>query len=152
MPHQTLEELSAAFAAGFGHGIEARMARRAWTEIETAQNKQALTWLKKAGFLHLSTITANDLGDHFEIIYHLVGQGLVLSVKCMIAREKPALASVTSVMPAAILYEQELHDLFGIQVTGHPDLKPLILPEGWPAGVYPLRKDWIVPDGGGNHG
>jgi len=152
MPHQTLEELSTAFAAVFGRGIEEKAPRRLWTEIGAARNQEALAWLKKAGFLHLATITGVDLGDRFELIYHLVKAGSVLSVKCTIPRENPDLPSVTGVMPAAILYEQELHDILGIRISGHPDLKPLILPEGWPEGVYPLRKDWVVPDGGGKCG
>ncbi|VBB06773.1 respiratory chain nadh dehydrogenase 30 kd subunit signature [Lucifera butyrica] len=61
--------------------------------------------------------------------------------------------SLTSFIPAAAWYEREIHDLFGLVPVGHPDLRPLVLHENWPAGVYPLRKDFDrstpVPDAAG---
>jgi Ni,Fe-hydrogenase III component G len=49
------------------------------------------------------------------------------------------------VLDGALVYERELHDLFGIVPTGHPDLRRQALPEDWPAGVHPLRKDAVIP-------
>ena len=49
--------------------------------------------------------------------------------------------SATSITPAAAWYERELRDQFGIQVKGHPDLRPLLFHENWPDGVYPLAQD-----------
>ena len=46
--------------------------------------------------------------------------------------------SATSVTPAAAWYERELADLFGIEVVGHPDLRPLVLHENWPDGIHPM--------------
>lgn len=55
--------------------------------------------------------------------------------------------SVTSEVPAAAWYEREIHDLFGLVPSGHPDLRPLVLHENWPQGFFPLRKDAVlVPD------
>ncbi|MEM1607631.1 MAG: NADH-quinone oxidoreductase subunit C, partial [Candidatus Bathyarchaeia archaeon] len=48
--------------------------------------------------------------------------------------------TITDLIPGAMLHEREAHDLFGIRFEGNPDLRPLILPEDWPAGIYPLRK------------
>jgi len=45
-------------------------------------------------------------------------------------------------VPGAILYEREVHDLLGVVFDGHPDLSRLILPEDWPEDVYPLRKEY----------
>ncbi|HSQ05170.1 MAG TPA: NADH-quinone oxidoreductase subunit C, partial [Burkholderiales bacterium] len=52
----------------------------------------------------------------------------------------PELPSLTSTVPAANWHERELHDLFGIVPTGHPDLRPLVVHDGWPRGMFPLRK------------
>jgi Ni,Fe-hydrogenase III large subunit len=46
------------------------------------------------------------------------------------------------VVPGAAWAEAEIHDLFGIEVSGHPDPRRLILPDGFPEGVHPLRKDF----------
>jgi Ni,Fe-hydrogenase III large subunit len=49
-----------------------------------------------------------------------------------------AIRSVTPKLPAAAWYERELHDQYGVQITGHPDLRPLVFHENWPDGVYPM--------------
>jgi len=46
------------------------------------------------------------------------------------------------VIPGSILYERELQDLMGFRVKDHPDPRRFNLPEDWPEGVYPLRKDY----------
>ncbi|MEW6687098.1 MAG: NADH-quinone oxidoreductase subunit C [Candidatus Edwardsbacteria bacterium] len=93
-------------------------------------------------FTHISTITGRDRGEDFEILYHLANETTVLTVKTYTGKEKPSVPTITRCIPGAILYEREVHDLLGIEIEGHPDLRPLVLPEGWPEEVYPLRKDW----------
>ena len=46
--------------------------------------------------------------------------------------------SIARQAPAAAWYERELHDQYGIEIVGHPDLRPLIFHENWPDGVYPM--------------
>lgn len=94
------------------------------------------------GLFHLSTITGRDTGDKLEALYHLAMEGMELTVRSQTERHQPKLPTVTSVYPGAVFYEREVHDLVGIDIEGHPDLRPLVLPEDWPQGVYPLRKDW----------
>lgn len=48
-----------------------------------------------------------------------------------------ALPSATAITPAAAWYERELHDLYGVEVEGHPNLQPLVFHEGWPANSHP---------------
>jgi NADH:ubiquinone oxidoreductase subunit C len=50
--------------------------------------------------------------------------------------------------PGANFYEREIHDLMGIEVTGRGKLERLVVPDGWPEGHYPLRKDWPGLPGG----
>ena len=52
----------------------------------------------------------------------------------------PELPSISSNVPSANWHEREAKDLFGIAFTDHPDLRPLVLHDGWPQGLYPLRK------------
>ena len=48
------------------------------------------------------------------------------------------LGSIALQAPAAAWYERELHDQYGIEIVGHPDLRPLIFHDNWPDGVYPM--------------
>jgi Ni,Fe-hydrogenase III large subunit len=49
--------------------------------------------------------------------------------------------SATVITPAAAWYERELRDQFGIQIDGHPDLRPLLFHENWPDGIHPLSQE-----------
>jgi len=96
---------------------------------------------------YLSSVTAVDYlpENAFEVVYHFYrtrgGPGEVLKVR--VPRENPVLPSVTPVFPGAEFQEREIWDLFGIRFTGHPDLRRILLWEGF-AG-HPLRKDWREP-------
>lgn len=98
-------------------------------------------------FDYLSSVTAVDYlpQGQFEVVYHLYrsigGEGLVLKVQ--IPREKPEIPSITPVFPGANFQEREAWDLMGIKFEGHPDLRRILLWEGF-AG-HPLRKDWKEP-------
>ncbi len=52
-----------------------------------------------------------------------------------------AIPSATRVAPAAAWYERELLDQYGVAVDGHPDLRPLVFHENWPADVHPMAMD-----------
>jgi Ni,Fe-hydrogenase III large subunit/Ni,Fe-hydrogenase III component G len=53
---------------------------------------------------------------------------------------RPELPSISTQVPAANWHEREAHDLFGIIFAGHPDPRPLVVHDGWPNGLFPLRK------------
>ena len=93
------------------------------------------------GFKHLSTITAIDMGSKIELIYHLIYNRTILSLKINVYKKNPVLSSIVNLIPGAILYEREIHDLFGITFKGNPDMSPLLLSDDWPNNIYPLRKD-----------
>jgi NADH-quinone oxidoreductase subunit C len=64
-----------------------------------------------------------------------------IRVKTLIA-ENEALPSSVSIWPTANWLEREVYDMFGIAFEGHPDLKRILLPEGWKG--HPLRKDYGI--------
>jgi membrane-bound hydrogenase subunit beta len=117
--------------------------RRMFAETTTDKLVEVIRALKDWGMVNLGTITGLDSGEQFEIIYHLYdAQGLIFNLKVFIPRNDPKLPTVTTVFPGVFLYERELMDLFGIEVVGTPPGRHYPLPENWPSGQYPLRKDW----------
>ena len=120
--------------------------RRILVDVHKEAFKEAIRYLaQKADFAHISTITGVDVGDEIEAIYHLSREGRIeLSLKVRTQKDNPALPTITDIIPGATLYEREVHDLLGVTFEGHPDLSPLVLPEGWPPDVYPLRKEWTI--------
>ena len=60
-------------------------------------------------------------------------------------KEDPRIDTITGLTRSAWWIEREMHELFGIHFDGNPDLRTLLLPDDWPEGVYPLRKNFIVP-------
>jgi len=117
--------------------------RRIFVYIKKDALKDAVKYLvKDLKFKHLSTITGVDLGKEIEVIYHLAYKGSIeLSLGLTVPKNNPSVATVTDSIPGAVLYEREVHELLGVNFEGHPDLSPLVLPEGWPQDVYPLRKE-----------
>ncbi|MGQ9515602.1 MAG: hydrogenase large subunit [Thermoproteota archaeon] len=103
-----------------------------------------LALLERFKFTMISTISGVDLGEGIELNYHLWCENAEVTIKNKIS--KPETETITDIMPGATLYEREVFDLLGVRFLGHPDLKRLILPESWPEGQYPLRKDWSQGD------
>jgi len=70
-------------------------------------------------------------------------QGLILRTRvAKDAEQRATLASATGVYRGAAWHERETFEMFGIEFTGHPDLKPLLLPDGFEG--HPLRKDFVL--------
>jgi NADH-quinone oxidoreductase subunit C/D len=107
----------------------------------------ARTLRDEHGYDFLSSVTAVDyLADgFFELVYFLYKYtgGPSLQIKVQIPRENPVAPSLTPLYGGADLQEREIYDLFGVQFTGHPDLRRLFLWEGFDG--HPLRKDWREP-------
>ena len=124
-------------------------------KVAREQLLAVLKYLKdQLGFTHLATITGLDLGESFEVLYHMASSLATVNVRILTPRSDPKIPSVCSVIPGAILYERELQDMFGLVVENIPDPRPLLLADDWPSGEYPLRKDWhfnrpaeIIPGG-----
>jgi NADH-quinone oxidoreductase subunit C len=95
-------------------------------------------------FDYLTVLTAVDYLDYFEVIYRLVSlknnQSLMLKTR-VFGRENPSVPSVTATWRAAYYQEREVFDLLGIRFDGHPDMRRLLLWEGFKG--HPLRRDYL---------
>jgi NADH-quinone oxidoreductase subunit C len=97
-------------------------------------------------FDSLSCLTAIDQGPEagkMEVIYTLysIPNHLTLHLRVILDRSSPTISSVSSIWRTADWHEREAFDLLGIQFSGHPDLRRILLPEDWEG--HPLRKDYV---------
>ena len=94
-------------------------------------------------FDYLNSITAVDYVDHFEVVYHLTSfvhnHNAVVKARVP-GRGEHSLPSVVGVWKGADLKEREVWDLMGVRFEGHPNMKRLLLWEGFQG--HPLRKDF----------
>jgi formate hydrogenlyase subunit 5 len=101
----------------------------------------------------LATVVANDerpINGQFAIYYVLSVEGAndlevndkaYVVVHAQIPAHQPEFPSVTPKVPAAVWYEREIRDMFGLRPIGLPDERRLVLPDDWPDNLHPLRKD-----------
>jgi Ni,Fe-hydrogenase III large subunit/Ni,Fe-hydrogenase III component G len=66
---------------------------------------------------------------------------ILSSIIVQLPADNPKVDSISDIVPGANWAEREIRDMFGIEPVGHPYPKRLILPDGWPDGLHPLRKD-----------
>lgn len=109
---------------------------------------EVATYLRdELGYDYLSSVTAADYlpEDKMEVVYHAFKStgGGSLVFKVQVPRNRSVVPSLVSVYPGVDLQERETWDLLGIQFEGHPDLRRILLWEGFDG--FPLRKDWREP-------
>jgi Ni,Fe-hydrogenase III large subunit/Ni,Fe-hydrogenase III component G len=82
-------------------------------------------------------------GEGFEVLHHFAfdARHLRCCVRATLDAAHPVAPSITGIVPGASWAELEMRDLLGIECDGHPDPRPLVLPDDFPPGVHPLRKD-----------
>ena len=100
---------------------------------------------KQLGFDFLVDITSVDnYGEdpRWTVVYHLrnVAGNVELRLKTNVSEEKSELPSVLPVWRTANWHEREIYDMMGIRCAGHPDLRRILMWEGYP--YHPLRKDF----------
>ena len=97
------------------------------------------------GFDYLVDISSLDnYGEdpRWTLVYHLRGlaNGCELRLKTSVSEEKSDLPTITGVWRTADWHEREIYDMMGIRFRGHPDLRRILMWEGYP--YFPLRKDF----------
>jgi len=97
-----------------------------------------------AAFDTCSDVTATDWpprAERFDVVYCLYSTRHRHRVRVKVkAAENQPVPSVTSLWPAANWLEREVFDMFGVNFTGHPDRRRILMPEDWQG--YPQRKDY----------
>jgi NADH/F420H2 dehydrogenase subunit C len=115
--------------------------------VRPARIEEAARFLRdepELDFQFLNSISAVDFIDHFQVVYHLTSfrrQHTAVVKARVFGRESPSLPSVYHVWRGADFQEREVWDLMGIRFEGHPNLKRIMLWEGFEG--HPLRKDYL---------
>lgn len=108
--------------------------------LHTEQLLPAMRKALEEGYF-LEDVCGVDAIEGFAIVYHLdhwENPGRI-TMCVVIPHDKPEAPSVAGIYPAADWHERETFDMYGIVFTGHPDLKPLLLPED--ETIHPLLKE-----------
>jgi NADH-quinone oxidoreductase subunit C len=149
------EALVLQLSAGFGQGLDPQaVGDSVEVNLKPAQVLNFARFAREQlGFDMLTSITAVDNGETFELLYHFTSVRPVadridpaypgyLLARVTVTKEEhePVVASITPVYAGANQQEREIWDLMGIRFKGHPKLERILLWEGFPG--HPLRKDW----------
>lgn len=107
---------------------------------------QSLRTDDSLSFDYLFCLTCIDWKTHLTMVYHLSStrhrHNIVVKVK--LDRNNPEIETVSATWRTAEFHEREVYEMFGVNFLHHPDLRLLILPDGW-EGKNPLRKDFEDP-------
>jgi len=100
---------------------------------------------KELGFDYLIDVSSVDnLGEdpRFAVVYELYGMEhhAHLRLTTVVGEEKSELPTVSGIWRTADWHEREIYDMMGIRFRGHPDLRRILMWEGYP--YFPLRKDF----------
>jgi NADH-quinone oxidoreductase subunit C/D len=146
-------------------GVLAQLQKKFGADIAAADDREGFDGVvvKSDKLVEVATYVRDELGydyltnacavdnygwtDDMEMVYHVCniragvdGASQPLVIKAKTNRETPSIPSLVSVYPGADFQEREAYDLYGIHFEGHPNLKRILLWEGF--GGHPMRKDW----------
>lgn len=155
----TPEQVREQFITRFGSGIrDSRISERRegkkknphytiWFDLDRELLRPAIETLIGIRFPHLSVIGANDLGDSIRLVYIFsiqygeVKREYMVTFAITLPKSDLTVPTISDLIPGAVFGEREKQEFLGIKVLGIPDNRRLFLPEDFPDGVYPWRKD-----------
>ena len=154
-PHEVIDLYKAEFGAGIhdtriterGEGVQKTKGYNIWIRLDRELLKPAIKKLMDIRFPHFAVIAGNDLGEEIELLYIFsvfygtkFGEYMV-TFGIRLPKTDLTVPTITDLIPGALLSEREKQEFFGITVTDIPDGRRLFLPDDFPQGVYPWRKD-----------
>ena len=115
------------------------------TLADAERISEVCAFAKSLGYDYLVDISSVDnygSDPRWTLVYHLraLSDGSELRLKTDVSEEKSELPSVLPVWRTANWHEREIYDMMGIRFSGHPDLRRILMWEGYP--YHPLRKDF----------
>ena len=116
--------------------------KRIYIAVSKRDFKEVIRFMIKEQGARMSIATAVDIRTGIEVLYHMAydQHGTILSLRVLAEKPEPLIDSITDIIEGAEWIEREMHEMFGLNFTGHPKPERLLLPDDWPEGVYPLLK------------
>ena len=161
-PQQIVDELQAAAGAGlleatikeWAEGVKGWKSRQIWIKVAREALRPAIQKIISIHFPHVAVISFADTGAQVDLMYHLYiywgvpRQEILVTLKVSLDKTDLKVPTITGIIPGALTSEREKQEMLGIEVVGIPDGRRLFLPDDFPQGVYPWRKDetGIPPD------
>ena len=118
---------------------------RIWSDfVEPKLFEEALRYARvELNFIKGKHIVGTDEGENIGLSYIVSNEeDILLVLRERVPKSHPVVRSQGELYPSMILHEREMVDLFGVQVHGLPEGPSYPLPDCWPEGQYPLRKEW----------
>lgn len=135
------EQLLSPWAVGATHP----QPNRVDLEISVVDLLAAVKSLVDAGWGYLVAISGVDPGVEtgaLWVLYHFAEDAAVATLRVVLPRIDPMVPTIRHIVALAGIYEQELTEILGVNIDGADDNGRLFLPDDWPDGVFPLRKDF----------
>ena len=125
-------------------GVFDKSPQRVYIEIKPESIRKMAGYIFNDLGARFNIASGVDGYSHLEILYHFILEdiNLLVSLRVRLPKAKPEIDSIAPIFKGANWIEREIHEILGINFKGHPDLRKLLLPDGWPEGVYPLRRDY----------
>jgi membrane-bound hydrogenase subunit beta len=156
-----LERFTGKFGAGVTNarvqerreGIKKNPNYNLWMDLDRPLLKDAIRELQSLGPVHLSVVSGTDLGETVRLIYTFclyygIRHGeYTVNFGVSLPKDDLTIPTISDLVPGAVFTEREKQEMLGVTVVGIPDNRGLFLPEDFPKGVYPWRKDATgIPD------
>ncbi len=125
--------------------VSSPMEKRVFTGfLSTERFEEVIQFVRyNLNFFRGHHVVGTDEGDDLGFTYILSGDdNILLVLREKVPKLNPEIKSQTKLYPSMLLHELELKDLFGANVRGLRSNRNYPLPDGWPEGQYPMRKEW----------
>ena len=117
--------------------------KRVYVDVNSCDVPEVIRFLITALKGRFAIATGIDTFRGIELLYHISFDrtGLVFSVRTVLDGKSPKIQSLTPEMKVFEWIEREIHELLGVEFTGHPNPEHLLLIDDWPEGKFPLKKE-----------
>jgi membrane-bound hydrogenase subunit beta len=158
------EELLASIQSSFPEGItDVRLEKRTsgvkkttfshlWMRVETAVFKDVVRHLLTLDpHTHFAVASGYDLGETIELVYHFSlfhgqkAKEVSLNMTLALPKTHPEIDTIADLLPGALISEQEKQEMLGVRIRGIPKDHRVFIPDEFPDGVYPWRRDETGP-------